>query len=235
LERIIRLLNDIREVRAAASDGNLPHGEIRIGVAHALIEFARSEPVGEIRREFPKLALRLSTGWRHDLLERVRSGAFDAAVILLPEEEPLPVEVAGKHTGNERLVVVAPRRHGLPRVRKIQDLAGAQRVLNPAGCAARAGRTLLRADIDMVMAVETCNYELQLALVWQNRGLSLVPERILNRGRQRSRLRVLRVAGLEFPLIVWTVRREPLARSAAHTTIDPGLDRTAPRTPCACR
>jgi hypothetical protein len=39
---------------------------------------------------------------------------------------------------------------------------------------------------------------------------SLVPERILNRSRQHSRLRVLRVAGLEFPLIVWTVRREPL-------------------------
>ena len=45
----------------------------------------------------------------------------------------------------------------------------------------------------------------------ENRGLSLVPERILNRSRQRSRLRILRVAGLEFPLIVWTLRRESLA------------------------
>lgn len=213
LERCRRLLNDVREVRAAASNGNLPQGEIRIGVAHALTEFALTEPVGEIRRKFPKLALRLTTGWSHDLLERVRSGALDAAVILLAEEEPLPAEVAGKHTGNERLVVVASRQHGLRRVQKIQDLAGAQWVLNPEGCAARAAlrRALVRADIDMVVAVEAYNYELQLALVSQNRGLSLVPGRILQRSRQRSRLRVLRVVGLEFPLIVWTVRREPLA------------------------
>jgi DNA-binding transcriptional LysR family regulator len=213
LERCRRLLNDVREVRAAASNGDLPQGEIRIGVAHALTELALTEPVGEIRCTFPKLALRLSTGWSHDLLERVRSGALDAAVILLPEGEPLPTEVAGKHTGSERLVVVASRRHGPQRVRKIQDLAGVQWVLNPEGCAARAGlrRALLRSDIDMVVAVETYNYELQLALVSQNRGLSLVPERILNRSRQRSRLRIMRVAGLEFPLIVWTVRREPLA------------------------
>jgi DNA-binding transcriptional LysR family regulator len=61
------------------------------------------------------------------------------------------------------------------------------------------------------VAVETYNYELQLALVAQNRGLSLVPERILNRSRQRSRLRVLRVPRLEFPLVVWVVCREPLA------------------------
>lgn len=213
LERCRRLLNDVREVRAAASNGDLPQGEVRIGVAHALTELALTEPVGEIRRRFPKLALRLSTGWSHDLLERVRSGALDAAVILLPEREPLPADVTGKHTGNERLVVVASRRHGPQRVQKIQDLAGAQWVLNPEGCAARAGlrRALLRADIDMVVAVETYNYELQLALVSQNRGLSLVPERILNRSRQRSHLRILRVAGLEFPLIVWTVRRESLA------------------------
>jgi DNA-binding transcriptional LysR family regulator len=213
LERCRRLLNDVREVRAAASNGDLPRGEIRIGVAHALTEFALTEPVGEIRRKFPKTALRLSTGWSHDLLERVRSGALDAAVILLSEEKPLPAEVTGKHIGNERLVVVVPRHQGPQRVRKIQDLAGAHWVLNPEGCAARAAlrRALLRADIDMVVAVETYNYELQLALVSQNRGFSLVPERILNRSRQRLRLRVLRVPGLEFPLVVWTVRREPLA------------------------
>ncbi|MGA9392947.1 MAG: hypothetical protein WBV69_21130 [Candidatus Sulfotelmatobacter sp.] len=45
----------------------------------------------------------------------------------------------------------------------------------------------------------------------QNRGLSLVPERILSRSRQRSHLRVLHVGGLEFPLVVWVVYRKPLA------------------------
>jgi DNA-binding transcriptional LysR family regulator len=60
----------------------------------------------------------------------------------------------------------------------------------------------------MVLAVETYNYALQLALVAQNRGLSLVPERILARSRLRSRLRVVSVPGLNFPLTIWTVQRQ---------------------------
>jgi hypothetical protein len=36
----------------------------------------------------------------------------------------------------------------------------------------------MRASIEMVVAVEPYTYELQLALVSQNQGFSLVPERI---------------------------------------------------------
>lgn len=213
LERCRRLLNDVREVRAITGNGRCPAGELRIGVAHALTEVTLAEPVGEVRRKFPNIALRLSTGWSRDLLERVRTRAVDAAVILLPEGEHLPAEVVGKEIGKERLVVVAPRQKGRFQARMIQDLAGVQWILNPEGCAARAAlrRRLQQADIDQVVAVEAYNYELQLALVAEGRGLSLVPERILLRSRFRSRLRTLRVAGLAFPLTVWTVFREPFA------------------------
>jgi DNA-binding transcriptional LysR family regulator len=213
LERCRRLLNEVREVKAAASNGETPKGELRVGVAHALTEFTLTEPAGEIRHKFPKLALRFSTGWSRELLERVRSGALDSAVILLAEGEPLPAAVKGQQIAKERLVVVASRQYVPRRIRNIQHLANVQWILNPEGCAARAGlrRALLQADIDMIVTVEAYNYELQLALVAQNRGLSLVPERLLRRSRQRSRLRVFHVAGLEFPLVVWMVYREPLA------------------------
>jgi len=213
LERCRRLLNDVREVRAAASNGGPLKGEFRVGVAHALTEFTLTEPAGEIRRKFPNLALRLSTGWSREVLERVRSGALDAAVILLGEGESLPAAVMGRQIAKERLVIVASRQYRARRIRDIQSLANVQWILNPEGCAARAGlrRALLQADIDMIVTVEAYNYELQLALVAQNRGLSLVPERVLRRSRQRSRLRVLHVAGLEFPLVVWVVYRETLA------------------------
>ena len=210
LERCRRLLNDVLDVRVAASNSAFQLGEIRIGVAHALTEITLIEPVGRVRREFPKLALRLLTGWSSDLLERVRSGGLDAAVILLPEQDPLPAKVLGTPVGKERLLVVASRREGHSPVRKIEDLAGVQWILNPEGCAARAAlrRALLRANVDMVVAVESYNYGLQLALVARNRGLSLVPERILTRSPLRSRLRILRVSSLHFPLTIWTVHRE---------------------------
>src|SRR5215467_11289137 len=210
LERCRRLLNDFREVRAAAANGHLPMGEVKIGVAHALTEITLTEPVEEVRRKFPKVALRLLTGWSQDLLERVRSGSLDAAVILLAEGERLPAGVAGQQMGKERLLVVVGRGAGTPRPRRIQDLSGTSWILNPEGCAARAAlrRTLLRANIDMVVAVETYNYELQLALVARNRGLSLVPERVLSRSRLKSSVRALRFKGLNFPLTIWAVQRQ---------------------------
>jgi DNA-binding transcriptional LysR family regulator len=225
LERCRRLLNDVREVRAAASNGGPLRGELKIGVAHALTEFTLTEPAGEIRHKFPNLALRLSTGWSREVLEQVRSGALDVGVILLAEGESLPAAVIGRQIAKERLVVVASRQHGPRRIRNIQELADVQWILNPEGCAARAGlsKALLQADIDMIVAVEAYNYELQLALVAQNRGLSLVPERLLRRSRQRSRLRVMGVVGLEFPLVVWMVYREPLA----------GLDRVVAELCCS--
>jgi len=208
-----RLINDIREVRAAVGNGHAPMGEIRIGVAHALTELTLTRPVGQLRRKFPVVALRLCTGWSRDLLEKVRTDALDAAVVLLPDGERLPVEIVGREIGKEQLVVVAPRtRHSRP-LRSVQDLAGAQWILNPEGCAARAGlrRVLAGANIDLAVGVETYNYELQLALVARGRGLSLVPRGILSRSRMKRRLLIQRIAGIHFPLTVWMLRHERFA------------------------
>jgi DNA-binding transcriptional LysR family regulator len=213
LERCRRLLHEVREVKAAAANGKLPAGELRIGVAHALTEFTLTEPIGQVRRKFPRVALQLRTGWSRDLLERVRARTLDAAVILMPESERLPAGIVGRQVGKERLVVVASRRGSHPRPRRIEDLSDVPWILNPEGCAARAAlrKTLLRANIDIVVAVEAYNYELQLALVAQRRGLSLVPERILARSRLKPQLCILHVPGLSFPLTIWTLHREHLS------------------------
>lgn len=213
LERCRRLINDLREVRAVASNGNLPVGEVRIGVAHALAELTLNQLIGQLRRKFPEISLRLRGGWSRELLERVRTGALDAAAILLPEGERVPAEVVGREVGKEELVVVAARRrHGS--VRTLEDLSGAEWILKPEGCGARAAlrRALLRVNSDLIVAVETYNLELQLALVAQNQGLGLVPKRALARSRLRSRLRALHIPGLEFPpKTVWTVLHQRFA------------------------
>ena len=56
------------------------------------------------------------------------------------------------------------------------------------------------------LTVETYTYALQLALVARERGLGLVPARILARSPLRSRLRVRRIPGLDFPLTIWAAR-----------------------------
>jgi DNA-binding transcriptional LysR family regulator len=208
LERCRRVLRAVRDVHTAADNG-APPGEIRIGVAHALTELTLTEPIDRLRRSFPRVALALATGWSRDLLERVRAGALDAAVILLPAAERLPAGLDAVAVGRERLVVVEPRRTGRARARGLAGLDGTGWVLNPDGCAARAmlERALHGARVRMRVAVETYTYELQLALVARGRGLGLVPARVLARSRLRSRLRVRRVPGLDFPLTIWSVRR----------------------------
>jgi len=215
LERCRRLLSIAGELRALALDPQVPSGEVRIGVAHALTELAFSQPVDEVRRAFPRVVLRLRTGWSRELLERVKTGALDAAAILLPEGEGLPSGVLGEAVGRERLAVVAGRR-SRTRPREIRDLREAGWVLNPAGCAARAAieRQLARSGLPLQVNVETYNYELQLALIARGRGLGLVPARLLARSRMRSQLRVLSIRGLDFPLTIWLVSGEvpaPLA------------------------
>src|SRR5207247_10395662 len=107
-----------------------------------------------------------------------------------------------------RLVVVGSREGNAPRFDGIASLADVGWILNPEGCAARAllQRALLTANVRMRVAVETYTYDLQLALVARQRGLSLVPARILARSPLRSRLRERRIRGLDFPLTIWAVR-----------------------------
>jgi DNA-binding transcriptional LysR family regulator len=221
VERCRGLLVSLQELRTVAGRDE-PGGELRVAVAHALTELTMAGPVDEAQRRFPRVALRLSTGWSRDLLERVRARAVDAAFLLLPEGEALPGGVTGVRVADERLLVVSARTRRPGRV-GIDGLAGEPWVLNPEGCAARAAlrRALLGAGGSLRVAVETYNYELQLSLVARGRGLGLVPSRLLAHSRFRRRLRVVRMRGLDFPLAVWSVRgRPPLALQPVIEELD---------------
>ena len=214
LERCRRVINDLREIRLTVSNGSVPAAEVRLGVAHAMVGLTLVGPLGEVRRNLPRTAIRIRTGWSHELLERVRTGAYDVAVILLPGDERLPAGVTGQGLAEEKLVVVAPRGRRL--VRSIEDLSGEQWILNPEGCGARAAlrKALLRANVDMVVGIETYNYELQLALVADGRGLGLVPRRAFERSRVRRRIRTLAISGLDCPAKkVWVIHHNGFAAS----------------------
>lgn len=209
-----QLLASVQELRAVAADDDLPSGEVRLGVAHALTELALSVPVERVRRVFPRVVFRLRTGWSREILERVRVGTLDGAVILLPVDEELPAGVVGEALGQERLVVVAARRAQGRRPRRLADLGRSGWVLNPEGCNARATlqRAFARAGMGLRVDVEAYSYELQLSLVARNRGLGLVPARILARSRVRSRLRTLRIPELSLIFRIWSVRAKTSER-----------------------
>jgi DNA-binding transcriptional LysR family regulator len=207
LEKCRRLLVDMNEVRAAVSNGHAALADVRVGVAHALGEIVLTEPIRVVRGAFPRVGFRLTTGWSLDLLEHVRTGALDAAIILLPGTDRVPLEVLGTSVGKERLVILGPLSLIGRRARCVRDLGGAQWILNPQGCGARAAlrRALARSDLNLVVAIESYNYDIQLLLTSQGQGLTLVPERIFQSSPLRSRLQVIKVTGLHFPFTIWSV------------------------------
>jgi DNA-binding transcriptional LysR family regulator len=209
LEKCRRLLNDMHDLRAAVSDGHAALADVRVGVAHALGAIVLTEPVGIVREEFPRLGLRLTTGWSRDLLDQVRTGALDVAIVLLPEADRLPAQVLGRSVGKERLVILGARDTRQSSVRRIQDLRAVQWILNPEGCGARGTlrQALARLGLNLIVAIESHNYELQLLLASQGRGLTLVPERIFHSSRLRSELRPVRIRDLRFPFTIWLVHR----------------------------
>lgn len=203
-----RLLGLVDELRSIASDDETPSGEVRIGVAHALTEVTLLGPLEQIRRGFPKVSVRLKTGWSRELLERIQTGALDGAVLLLPEDQRLPTSTAGQELGREELFVVARKHERKGQPRRIEELNDAGWILNPEGCNARAvlRRALLGAGLALRVEVEAYNYDLQLSLVARSGGLGLVPGLILHRSPVRSELRTLRIPGLSFVFTIWSVR-----------------------------
>ncbi|HWP34442.1 MAG TPA: LysR family transcriptional regulator [Thermodesulfobacteriota bacterium] len=216
LERCRAVLRAVEELRGATAPGRVPAGELRLGVAHALADVTLVGPVDRVRRAFPQVSLRLVAGWSRELLERVRSGALDAAVVQLPEGGRPPAGVEGEPIGAERLAVVAARGVQRPGGDVLADLGGAAWVLNPEGCGFRAAlqRALLAVGAPLHVSVEAWGFDLQLSLVARGAGLGLVPVRVLARHRLRSRLRRLRVRGLDFKLAVWIVRGQVAASLA---------------------
>ncbi|HMG54538.1 MAG TPA: LysR family transcriptional regulator [Kofleriaceae bacterium] len=230
LEHSLHVLDGLAAMRAAGADATVAQRELRIGVAHALTEFALVSPLARARDAFPRTGFLLSTGWSPDLPPMVRTGHLDAAFVLLPAADGVPRGVAGRVLARERLVAIASRRSALPRT--LRELDGAEWILNPHGCAARA--TLLdvlrRAQVRARVAVETYTYETQLALVGGGRGFGLVPERLLHASRYRGELRRLALAELRFPLHIWVLHRplpaelaSPLQTLCDHLTRE--LDR----------
>jgi DNA-binding transcriptional LysR family regulator len=206
IERCRRLVATRDELKALAQAGALPTRECRIGVAHALTEFALTEPIDELRTVYPSVVVRLFTGWSNELVRRVRSGALDAAVVLLPEGEGPPAGTDGNALAGEQLLVIAARQ----RQRKpmaLREAAETGWILNPEGCAARAWlqRSLAKGGLPLRVAVEAYNYELQISLVGRGRGLGLVPSRLLARSPARRQVSEVRVRGLQFPMKVWMV------------------------------
>lgn len=170
--RILAAFDEMRRLGRGAE----PRGLLRLGVANGLADDRFAMIATDLRARFPQVSLRLMTGWSAELTERLARGQLDAAVLLSP-----PQASSGTAPfGHETLAIVAAARQA-GELRRPADLAGRAWILSPEPCDARQRLASAMADfgLPLSIAAEVQDARLQLALVREGAGLSLMPRRLL--------------------------------------------------------
>ncbi len=209
LEPCRNVLKAVDAVRAAASPRGRLTGELRFGIVSSLADLALAKVADQLKRAFPRLTVRFRIAWSDALMEGMRTGALDAAIVYQPHESPLPAGVVAQRLTTISLLFAAPRERRLRPIVELADISRQRWVLNPQGCAFRAAVTSMldEAAAPLNLAVEVQGVDRQLSLVARGAGLGCVPAQVVRRSQFRSSLTPFRIRNHEFALPVWAIHR----------------------------
>lgn len=123
------VLNDIEQIRTAARRNTNPaEGTLRLGLFPTLAPYLLPHVIPSIRKAYPRLKLQLSEEKTDDILEMLRRGELDAALLALPiDDDGLTV----KPLFEEPFVLALPEDHPLASKKTvcIDDLSGSELLL----------------------------------------------------------------------------------------------------------
>jgi DNA-binding transcriptional LysR family regulator len=210
------MMSSIEDLKSSIIHKGQPSGEFRFGVCSGLGEQSLLEPIEVLGRLYPKLQLRAASRWTSILLDRLRSGELDAAVVLLAEEVAPPAGLDGECIGVEQLVVLVSKSFKLPKTVTLEDLKPYMWILDADGCNRRDAlkKALEKKNIPFQMLVETDGAALQLSLIDQGRGIGLTINRAFAASPLRSRLRMVKVEDFAPKLQIWILHTEQVGRLA---------------------
>jgi LysR family hydrogen peroxide-inducible transcriptional activator len=124
VERARRITQEAEEIRELARASRDPlTGKLRVGLIPTIAPYLLPRVAAQLRRKLPGLSLMLYEYRTGPLLEKLRAGELDLAILALP------ADTAGLETRSlfaESFVVAIPRRHKLAARRRLKpsDLAG---------------------------------------------------------------------------------------------------------------
>jgi DNA-binding transcriptional LysR family regulator len=172
LDRCREILEGFAQLKSMAATPE-PEGVFRLGLVNGLSDASLAERVAAVIARFPRLSLRLKSGWSNELAEQHRMGMLDAAIILADEDVCHPAQSIGQ----ESLVAIGAR--GLAAAPDKWKRLGW--ILSPEPCDGRRSlvRRLALDDRPLVVTAEIEHQGLQTELVRQGVGLGLMPERLL--------------------------------------------------------
>lgn len=213
-----RVLGSVQDLRSGMAANGDVIGEFRLGVTPSQSDDTLTGPLDSLRKSYPQLTLLVSTAWSHELVDHVAANRIDAALVYLPGDTAIPSTLEATPITRNRVCVVAPKSFGLGGKRlSLADVAEHSWLLSQDGCGFRRTlkQALARAGLPFVVAVESFNAELRMALVARGIGLGLTTEQTLARSKHRNAVDVLDLRDFKSDIRVQLVHRVNAGRLAA--------------------
>jgi len=177
LARAKDILASVEALKSFTSDSE-PQGVLRVGLAHGLSDASVAGAVAGAASSFPKVALRLKTGWSAELIEQFDRGQLDMAIVLMAADP----QARGDLVGTERLGVVA-QAGGTEQ--HLEARSPMPWVLSPEPCDARQRLVSAMGKDErrrLAVAAEIQDPAMQMEWVRRGHGLGLMPSRLAARG-----------------------------------------------------
>jgi DNA-binding transcriptional LysR family regulator len=172
-----RLLALAEEARQALRPGR-PGGRLRLGSMESTAASRLPAPLAQLHRQWPGVALELSTGSTQDLVERLRAHALDAALVAWPPGQAVDAALDAKPVFTEKLVLVLPAGH--PRVRGPHSVQpGTLAVFGPGCTYRRIAQDWLAPRPQPMQLLELGSYHAILACVAGGGCVGVVPRSVL--------------------------------------------------------
>jgi DNA-binding transcriptional LysR family regulator len=209
--RVLRSLEDLKT--SVSSDGDV-RGECRLGIMPYLSDAALAHPLDRLRAEFPRLTLRIVSGWSSRLVEQVARSELDVAALCLADGVAPPEELVSKDLGSQAVLLVAAPALGAPKPASLADLSRYPWVMNENGCGFRAfiRQTFEAARLPFQVGVEALSADLRMSLVARGHGVGVVTPAALAGSPWRNAVDVLDAPDFKPRVRAWLLHRPPAGR-----------------------
>jgi DNA-binding transcriptional LysR family regulator len=209
-----RVLRSLEDLKVTLSPNGEIQGELRLGIMPYLSDGALALPLDRLRSEFPRLTLRITSGWSPRLVERVSRSELDAAALCLADGVAPPDDLIGDDLGTQSVLLVAARDLGVPKPATLAQLSRFPWVMNESGCGFRA---FIRQRFEAVrlpfqVGIEALSADLRMSLVARGHGIGIVTPAAFANSPWRKAIEVVDCPEFTPHVRSWMLHRPPAGR-----------------------
>ncbi len=209
-----RVLRSLEDLKAGVSPDGDVEGEFRLGIQPYLSEAALMLPLDRLRSAFPRLTVRVTSGWSTELVGQVGRSEVDAAAVCLADGTRPPDDLFADDLGAQPVLLVAAPALGVPRPATLSDLSRFAWVMNESGCGYRTfiRRRFEAERLPFQVAVEALSSDLRLSLVARGLGIGIVTPAAFAGSRWRDAIETIDAPEFRPQVRAFMLHRPPAGR-----------------------